>query len=466
MKFFLTLLLLLGSCLGAWAGEEENETFKYLLRTTSKDIYITQYKGNDKTLIIPREIVAKDGESYPVTRINSLMASSSTKITEEVFIPSSIENICSSADLFNPSQNKQLKTIIFEDDGFTINHATNKPVNLTTLPNPIVLDNIIILSKSNRLTSDLINDGGKTFIQYYGRVGHIKIKYSDKEEIQYVRMYLKREKNSQTFTFNNERLGYLLSALEKSGKNLSEIEEIDLSEMSNKEANIVFEDLSLPETCSNAHLITNTIEDLTNYEAPATDQVGFFAYSRTNTQDWNSVCLPFPIRESDFPEGTKIYTMTGGSEEKILLTRIGQDDLLAAGTPCFISSVAETWDLNINATIPANIAPASETQDGNSWVLKGCFSEIELGTGKYKLNSAGSEFVRTTENSHAWPFRCYLEPKNNGQGAPARLSVGVDEEASITLVPNDAEPQTVKLIDLMGRPRQGNAPGLYIRAKH
>lgn len=464
MKFFLTLLLLLGTWLGAWAAEEQNDDFKYSLRKTTEDIYIIQYKGNDKTLIIPREIVANDGKSYPVTRINSLMAGSE-KITEEVFIPSSIENICSSDHLFNPSKNQSLKTIIFEDDEFTIGSTTNKPVNLTTLPNPIVLDNIIILSKSNRLISDLIHDGGNTFILYYGRVGHIKIKYSNKEEIQYIRMYLKREKSSETFFFNNERLGYLLSALEKSGKKLSEIEEVDLSEMSS-EANIVFEDLSLPETCTNAHLITNSIKDLTDFVAPATDQTGFFAYSRTDTKGWNSVCLPFPIRESDFPEGTKIYTMTGGNAEKILLTRIGESETLNAGTPCFIKSDASSWDLNINATIPAQVAPASVTQEGNSWVLHGSFSEILLGTGKYKLNGEGTEFVQTTASSHAWPFRCYIAEKNPSEGAPARLSVGVDEEASITLVPNDAEPQTLKLIDLMGRPRQGNAPGLYIRSKH
>lgn len=269
-------------------------------------------------------------------------------------------------------------------------------------------------------------------------------------------MYLFRTSKDSPWTFNQARFDDLISALRKAGK-LENIKTIDLSGMSTTANPITFDGVEQ----NFAY-----IEDLTDYTAPSSALSTPIYYSRTNTQDWNSVCLPFPIRESDFPEGTKIYTMTGGNEEKILLNRIGQDDLLAAGTPCFIKSDAETWDLNINATIPANITPNSETQEGNSWVLKGCFSKIELGTGKYKLNSEGSQFVRTAENSHAWPFRCYLEPKNNGQGAPARLSVGVDEEASITLVPNDAEPQTVKLIDLMGRPRQGNAPGLYIRAKH
>lgn len=463
MKFFLTLLLLLGSWLGALAENERNDDFNYTTKSTG-EIYITSYRGNAQTLIIPREIVAKDGNSYPVTKINSLMAGS-VKITEKVFIPSSVQTICETTSLFNTEYNKSLKTVIFENGSFSIHNKT-APITVSSYSSETnVFDNVIVLDNCDYTIKELVSLTSDNLYSHFLRVGYITISYIDNTEEQNVRMYLHRRDDSKALTFNQERLEYLLFALETSGKNLSTIAEINLSDMAS-EADIVFEQLTLPESCINAKITTHVIKDLSDYTAPTSDLPGVFAYSRTNTQDWNSVCLPFPIRESDFPEGTKIYTMTGGNEEKILLNRIGQDDLLAAGTPCFIKSDAETWDLNINATIPANITPNSVTQEGNSWLLKGCFSEIELGTGKYKLNSEGSQFVRTAENSHAWPFRCYLEPKNNGQGAPARLSVGVDEEASITLVPNDAEPQTVKLIDLMGRPRQGNAPGLYIRAKH
>lgn len=463
MKFFLTLLLLLGSWLGAWAADEKNNDFYYTKKSYG-EIHITSYRGNAQTLIIPREIVANDGNSYPVTKINSLMAGTE-KITEKVFIPSSVQTICEATFLFNTEYNKSLKTVIFENGSFSINN-NNAPIKVSPYSSDKnVFDNVIVLDNCDYTVKDLIWLTSVNLYSHFLRAGYITISYFDNTEEQNIRMYMHRRDDSKALTFNQERLEYLLFALETSGKNLSTIAEINLSDMAS-EADIVFEQLTLPESCSNAKITTHAIKDLSNYTAPTSDLVGVFAYSRTDTQGWNSVCLPFPIRESDFPEGTKIYTMTGGNAEKILLNRIGESETLNAGTPCFIKSEASSWDLNINATIPAQVAPASVKQEGNSWVLYGSFSEILLGTGKYKLNGAGTEFVQTTEKSHAWPFRCYLEPKDNGSGAPARLSVGVDEEASFTLVPNDAEPQTVKLIDLMGRPRQGNAPGLYIRSKH
>lgn len=453
-KLFSALLLFIYSYIFVTAQDSPASDFEYSTYQTT-GIQIDFYKGQDSIIRVPAVI-----EGQSVTRINSLVSKENT-IVKEIYIPASIKKLYKIIDNVHSS----IKSIVigrndFETDTYLMYLSKSSDT----------FDNLIIFGRctfdGKRLTS--ISDGVQ-------KLSRIKVTVNGEEVL--IQMYI-YTKSKQGTVFENSRLDYLLSALVFQGYNLQDITKIDFSSIT-RDNGITFNlsnynpaNLLAP----NAEIIidTNTtikpgvltITDLTTFNSPRFESTSKISYSRTNTQDWNSVCLPFPIRESDFPEGTKIYTMTGGSEEKILLTRIGQDESLAAGTPCFINSVAETWDLNINATIPAQVKPDMVTQDGNSWVLKGCFSEIELGTGKYKLNSAGSEFVRTTENSHAWPFRCYLEPKNNGQGAPARLSVGVDEEASITLVPNDAEPQTVKLIDLMGRPRQGNAPGLYIRAKH
>lgn len=451
MKFFLTLLLLLGSCLGAWAAEVTVGDFTINTRGDGT-AWITKYSGNEESLIIPSTI-NYNGKDYNITQVNKLLSDRSNINSKEIYIPKSVTKIATDASLVCFPRNSGIRTVVFESGSFSIDG--HKPIEFfNNYSSSSFIDNIIVIDECSYNKDALTNT---TLINsLFLKPGNIEISFNNTTSVQKVQMYLFRTSKDSPWTFNQARFDDLISALRKAGK-LENIKTIDLSGMSTTANPITFDGVEQ----NFAY-----IEDLTDYTAPSSALSTPIYYSRTNTQDWNSVCLPFPIRESDFPEGTKIYTMTGGNEEKILLNRIGQDDLLAAGTPCFIKSDAETWDLNINATIPANITPNSETQEGNSWVLKGCFSKIELGTGKYKLNSEGSQFVRTAENSHAWPFRCYLEPKNNGQGAPARLSVGVDEEASITLVPNDAEPQTVKLIDLMGRPRQGNAPGLYIRAKH
>lgn len=452
MKYFLTLLLLLGSWLGAWAAEEivvDGFTINTRNDNTAK---ISYYSGDDESLIIP-SMINYNGTDYTITEITKLLSSRTNLHIKEVFIPKSIKSIATETALFSFPNNSGIRTVIFEDASFTI--GGHKPFDfLEGYSSSPFIDNIIILDKYSNDKKTLLHTNLKDALSL--KPGRIKILYNSDKTEHYVQMFLFRQSDTTPWTFDKARLEDLISALRKAGK-LANIKTIDLSGMSTTAAPIKFDGVE-----------TNFayIEDLSEYIAPSSDLSAPIFYSRTDTQGWNSVCLPFPIRESDFPEGTKIYTMTGGNAEKILLNRIGESETLNAGTPCFIKSEASSWDLNINATIPAQVAPASVKQEGNSWVLYGSFSEILLGTGKYKLNGAGTEFVQTTEKSHAWPFRCYLEPKDNGSGAPARLSVGVDEEASITLVPNDAEPQTVKLIDLMGRPRQGNAPGLYIRSKH
>lgn len=450
MKFFLTLLLLLGTWLGAWADKIVVDDFTIDTRR-DKTAKISYYSGDEESLIIPSK-VSYEGVDYTITEITGLLSNRNNLHIKEVFIPKSIKSIATETALFSFPNNSGIRTVVFEDASFSI--GGYKPFEfLSGYSSSPIIDNIIILDKYSGDKKTLLHTNLKDALSL--KPGRIKILYNSDKTEHYVQMFLFRQSDTTPWTFDQSRFNDLISALRKAGK-LANIKTIDLSGMST----------TAPITFDGVETNFAYIEDLSEYTAPSSDLSAPIYYSRTDTQGWNSVCLPFPIRESDFPEGTKIYTMTGGNAEKILLTRIGQDESLAAGTPCFIKSEASSWDLNINATIPAQVAPASVTQEGNSWALYGSFSEILLGIGKYKLNGEGTEFVQTKASSHAWPFRCYIAEKNPSEGAPARLSVGVDEEASITLVPNDAEPQTVKLIDLMGRPRQGNAPGLYIRSKH
>ena len=191
-------------------------------------------------------------------------------------------------------------------------------------------------------------------------------------------------------------------------------------------------------------------------------------YDRSNTLNWNSGCRPVDIKESDCGTSCKIYTVTSAStaDNRISLTRVeNSETVVEAGTPCFIYSTADHWDLNLhNVTISNNVAPKTINVD-NYWQVVGSFTNETIGKGKYKLNSSGTEFgITNNEAATVTAFRCYLKYIGS-QGAPNRLSVNIDEEASITLVPNDAEPQKVKLYDLMGRPRKEGSQGIFIKSK-
>ncbi len=445
--------------------------------TSGNSATITKYNGSEKSVVFPTEIT-KDDITYHVTSIigiTSVIPSDNTKV-EEIFIPSAIANI---QKLTRDS--KSIKTIVIENGKANIDHL----FIYSSMPMAIApLNNIIFLSSCEYLSNQLINVDP----HYLLKTGEITISYkSDEknEKKEAVQMYLFDKGWSSARPFGEERFKYLLSALQKSGKDISKISTIDLSGMSTNPTNIgvnfTFDtDNYNPssELSSGAIVVTDTkrytatgtrtitITDKVNFIAPQYSILTDITYNRSNTLNWNSVCLPFDIKESDFGGTCKIYKVTAATNSKISLTRVDTEGtVVEAGTPCFIHSTADNWNLNLhNVTISYNVAPKTIEVDGN-WKVIGSFSNETIGTGKYKLNSEGSEFGITNSNeATVTAFRCYIAPTSTRTNAPAQLSVNIDEEASITLVPNDAEPQKVKLYDLMGRPRKEGSKGIFIKS--
>lgn len=447
--------------------------------TSGNSATITKYNGSEKSVVFPTEIT-KDDITYHVTSIigiTSVIPSDNTKV-EEIFIPSAIANI---QKLTRDS--KSIKTIVIENGKANIDHL----FIYSSMPMAIApLNNIIFLSSCEYLSNQLINVDP----HYLLKTGEITISYkSDEknEKKEAVQMYLFDKGWSSARPFGEERFKYLLSALQNSGKDISKISTIDLSGMSTNPTNIgvnfTFDaddynpssELSpgaIVITDNNSYTAsgtrTTTIIDKENFTAPQYSILTEITYNRSNTLNWNSVCLPFDIKESDFGTSCKIYTVTSAStaDNRISLTRVeNSETVVEAGTPCFIYSTADHWDLNLhNVTISNNVAPKTINVD-NYWQVVGSFTNKTIGTGKYKLNSSGTEFgITNNEAATVTAFRCYLN-YIGPQGAPNRLSVNIDEEASITLVPNDAEPQKVKLYDLMGRPRKEGSQGIFIKSK-
>ncbi len=450
------------------------EDFTYTISGNSATI--TKYNGSEKSVVFPTEIT-KDDIFYHVTSIigtTSVIPSDNTKV-EEIFIPSAIAII---KNLTRDS--KSIKTIVIEDGKTTIEHLFTNSISMAIAP----LNNIIVLSSCEYLSNQLINDDPHFLL----KTGEITISYKsdeNNEKKEAVQMYLFDIGWSSSRPFGEERFKYLLSALQKSGKDISKISTIDLSGMSTNQTNIgvnfTFDaddynpssELSpgaIVITDNNSYTAsgtrTTTIIDKENFTAPQYSILTDITYNRSNTLKWNSVCLPFDIKESDFGGTCKIYKVTAATNSKISLTRVETEGtVVEAGTPCFIHSTADNWNLNLhNVTISYNVAPKTIEVDGN-WKVIGSFSNETIGTGKYKLNSEGSEFGITNSNeATVTAFRCYIAPTSTRTNAPAQLSVNIDEEASITLVPNDAEPQKVKLYDLMGRPRKEGSKGIFIKS--
>lgn len=423
-----------------------DDGFEYTINTTTNQIIIEQYTGNSNIISVPSEI-----EGKTVYRIRKLFYSNNS--VEEVFIPKTIGKFL--ATLI--SEASQLTNIVIGCDPNSFNET---PFNLTKSPS---FKNLII-DGSCKFTS--VRVGAISTLDR----GTILVKFKN-ETVNHSFTIFAKKNNSGKGVIDYSQYTYFVSSLEKLGYSLENIEKIDFRKLDEVITNFEGNDPTslLPAGCQvidkNGNIYYN-IDDLAdNYSVPTTTFSGLISYSRSKTAGWNTVCLPFDVKESDFPAGTEIYQMSSDTEDAIYLSRIEEGTKILAGTPCFIWSPedAKEWNLSINGEITANIPAGITTL--NHWSLQGSFETRVLGTGYYKLNSKGDAFVMTTSSSHTFPFRCYIAPTPNNSSAPARLGMGIDEEATITLVPDDRAPQQVKLYDLMGRPRQGNAAGLFVPSK-
>ena len=445
--------------------------------TSASSAKITKYNGSDKSVIFPTTLT--DGvTSYPITSIEGslgLPVISSTTV-EDIYIPTGITKI-----QFVTEELISLKTVVIEDgeNMTSVYRAFNVKHNFFNLN----FDNIIVLSKCNSSSSQFISNTNDILLF---KAGEIKVYYQGDQEGKIVQMYLFDKGYYTQRPFGSKRFNYLLSALQKSGKDISTITKIDLSNLlannTTKHAIIFTFDkenynpsselsygakviISDTETYTASETRTTDIPDKVDFIAPQYSIITDINYTRDNTLNWNSVCLPFDIKESDFGGSSKIYEVSEATNEQIFLTRVDTEEtVVKAGTPCFIYSSVDTWNLSLsNVSISNNVAP--QTKDaGDYWQVIGSFTNVSIGADKYKLTGDGTVFGRTSIGASIIPFRCYIAPVEGSSNAPSRLSVNINEETSITLVPNDATPQRVKFYDLFGRPRKEGTKGILIKS--
>jgi len=192
-------------------------------------------------------------------------------------------------------------------------------------------------------------------------------------------------------------------------------------------------------------------------------------YARTNTQGYNTVCLPFDVKASDFPETCTLYVFKETSKEVVRFTEASTEDVIAAGTPILVSDEttetgdAAKWQMNLS-TDRNVVASVSGNADADQTTgLNGAFMKRSLGTGYYKLNSEGTKFVTTTSSSTITPFRFYLnEPAESVKSFVVSFSDGT--ETTIDELLNDKDTNVEVTYDLNGR-RVLNVthPGIYIK---
>ena len=223
------------------------------------------------------------------------------------------------------------------------------------------------------------------------------------------------------------------------------------------------------------------ITDKVDYYAPSTFSTEKVIYNRTNTKGWNSVCLPFAVRQTEveslFGTGSKIYLLSGIDQDKTpaeaQFTQVtNTSETIGAGVPCLVWCPNEvaSWEMaydtnSRNATgIPSNTTSTNIELQG--FFQKGTIS----GTGYYKLANDGQKFGYAKSGSSVTPFRLALQVTGTGSSVQS-ISIQFDENDEQEIVDYIGEQLEEQerttdgaIYDLNGRRvYRVTIPGIYIQ---
>lgn len=165
-------------------------------------------------------------------------------------------------------------------------------------------------------------------------------------------------------------------------------------------------------------------------------------YSRANVAGFNTVCLPFALTADMLPAEAKIYTLGDIYETYINVSEVTE---VAAGEPCLVEFPADytgTWDIAIDEVTALAVEPE------NAGTLKGSYISETIGADKYKLNSAGTAFGKTTEAATIKPFRAFVEAASSAK----ELTLNFGSETGIeSIISHPSSLIQDAVYDLQGR---------------
>ncbi len=176
------------------------------------------------------------------------------------------------------------------------------------------------------------------------------------------------------------------------------------------------------------------------------------AYSRTLQKGWNTVCLPFAFSSSELNSGCEVEVFKAireeGGETVLVFEKTTE---VPAGVPCLIlngTNADITWNFSKMQESGIAFTGQPTTNTSTDYYMNGSFSEKNIGTNHYKMNDAGNEFGKTSEEGVIYPFRAYVSPKTANANAALRIM----HDGSLTDIGTAAtETEGTECYDLWGR---------------
>lgn len=214
-----------------------------------------------------------------------------------------------------------------------------------------------------------------------------------------------------------------------------------------------------------------TLDEAQNYVRPTFtgSYVDVTLKRKLYTDEWNSLCLPFPLSAAQIAElwgaGTKVAILTGDSETKLSFSIC---DNIEAGKPCLLDPKTVNADYTYEIKdIEVSTWDNSDLQYiVGSTRMKGFFSPTTIKKGSYVIGEANKVY-HLVSDMEAKGFRCYFEDVS---GKNRQLTWGIDNNTTGidgTFVKPEA-PKVGNIYTVNGQlvrrnsTAAGLAPGVYI----
>lgn len=216
---------------------------------------------------------------------------------------------------------------------------------------------------------------------------------------------------------------------------------------------------------------TVTLDEAQNYERPTFtgSHVDVTLKRKLNKNEWNTLCLPFPLSAAQIAElwgaSTKVAILTGDSETKLSFSFC---DNIKAGKPCLLNPervnqehTYEIKDIEVSTWNNSDLQYVV-----GSTRMKGFFSPRTIMKGSYVIGEANKVY-HLVSNMEAKGFRCYFEDVS---GRNRQLTWGFNDNTTGidgTFVTPQA-PKVVNIYTFNGQlvrrnsTAAGLAPGVYI----
>lgn len=214
-----------------------------------------------------------------------------------------------------------------------------------------------------------------------------------------------------------------------------------------------------------------TLDEAQNYERPTFtgSHVDITLKRKLNKNEWNTLCLPFPLSAAQIAElwgaSTKVAILTGDSETKLSFSFC---DNIEAGKPCLLNpervNQEHTYEIK---DIEVSTWNNSDLQHivGSTRIV-GFFSPRTIMKGSYVIGEANKVY-HLVSDMEAKGFRCYFEDVSDEN---RQLTWGIDDNTTGidgTFVAPQA-PKVGNIYTVNGQlvrrnsTAAGLAPGVYI----